>query len=148
MIGRRVDLSQYGKLWTVLAGFVIILYVLWQLSNSIAAGSPKLALLIVAVFAAFFVVGRIANDWRSGVSLFFIWLTFEDLIRKYMGNSMVIYFAKDVMVGVTYMSFLVSGSRRDAMLFIRRSDMRSACSFFWGSYSSLTLFRRVSFTVS
>src|ERR1022692_1820809 len=104
MIDHRIDISHSGKLWMILAGFAVGLYVLWQLSNSIATGSFKAALFMGAAFVAFFVAGRIAHDWRSGVYFFFVWLLFEDLIRKYMGNNMYVYFAKDILVGVTYLA--------------------------------------------
>ena len=116
MIHRRVDISQSGRVWMVLAGLAVMLYVLWQLSNSITAGSTKTALLLAAAFAAFFVAGRIAEDWRSGVYFFFIWLLFEDLVRKYMGNNMYIYFVKDVLVGVTYIALLAERTKRDTPL--------------------------------
>jgi hypothetical protein len=101
----------------VLAGFAILLYVLWQLSNSIAAGSSMTALLIASAFAAFFLAGRIADDWRRGVYFFFAWLLFEDLIRKYMGNNMYVYFAKDALVGMTYIALLAERTKRDTPLF-------------------------------
>jgi hypothetical protein len=117
MIDRRVDISQIGKVWIVLAGLAVILYVLWQLSNSIAGGSFRTALLLSAAFTAFFVGGRIAGDWRSGVYFFLVWLLFEDLVRKYLGNTMFVYFAKDALVGVTYAALLVARKRRDTAVF-------------------------------
>jgi hypothetical protein len=113
MIDRRVDLYHSGKVWMVLAGLVVAGYILWQISNSIAAGSYTGAILIGAVFVAFFVGGRIADDWRQGVYFFIGWLLFEDLIRKYLGNSMYIYFTKDVLVGVTYGAFLTTRKREE-----------------------------------
>jgi hypothetical protein len=117
MIDRRVDVSQSGKVWMLLAGLAIILYILWQLSNSIASGSSKTALLLAAAFAAFFVAGRIAGDWRSGVYFFFVWLLFEDLVRKYMGNNMYVYFTKDLLAGVTYIALLAERTKRETPLF-------------------------------
>jgi len=117
MIDRRADISQSGKVLMVLAGLAVILYVMWQLSTSIAAGSSRIALLLGAAFVAFFVAGRIAGDWRSGVRFFLVWLLFEDLVRKYMGNNMIVYFAKDVLVGVIYMSVAAAQLRGDALHF-------------------------------
>src|SRR5437899_6647772 len=37
----------------------------------------------------------ILNNWRHGVYLFLAWLLFEDFARKFLGNNMAIYFAKD-----------------------------------------------------
>lgn len=128
MIERRFDVSQSSKLWVVLAGFAVILYGLWQLSNSIAAGSTEFALLIGAGFVAFFVAGRIAGDWRSGINLFFVWLIFEDLVRKYMGNNMYVYFAKDLLLVVTYVSLFACRVRRDLRFF--RPPFRYALGLF------------------
>jgi hypothetical protein len=47
----------------------------------------------------------ILNDWRRGLYIFFGWLFFEDFARKYLGNNMAIYFAKDLLVLVVYLSF-------------------------------------------
>ena len=56
----------------------------------------------------------IVKDWRAGFYVFIIWLLLEDLFRKYMGNNMIIYFAKDALVIVIYFSFFVPfrGRRR------------------------------------
>jgi len=41
--------------------------------------------------------------------LFFLaWLLFEDFARKFLGNNMVIYFAKDFLAAVVYFSFIVA----------------------------------------
>jgi hypothetical protein len=60
---------------------------------------------------------RILKNWRDGFYLFLIWLLFEDLIRKYMGNNMAIYFAKDFIVGAAYISFLLAMRRHTVKLF-------------------------------
>jgi hypothetical protein len=111
MFDRKEQLSQTGNLWLLLIGGAILLYVLWQLSGSLVAGNPKIALMILASFVAFFVAAKITRDWRAGVYYFFGWLLFEDFIRKYMGNNMTVYFAKDMLVAVVYASFLVSRLR-------------------------------------
>jgi len=55
----------------------------------------------------------ILNDWRQGLYLFIAWLLFEDLARKYLGNNMVIYFAKDFLLLVVYISFLAAYRRKE-----------------------------------
>src|ERR1019366_4642654 len=86
------------------------------------------ALLMGAAFVAFFVAGRITHEWRSGVYFFFVWLLFEDLVRKYMGNNMYVYFAKDVLVAITYVALLAERTKRDVPLF--RSPFRYALGAF------------------
>ena len=70
-----------------------------------------LSLVIVAL------VVHILNDWRSGVLLFLLWLLFEDLARKYLGNSMTVYFAKDFLVAIAYLSFYLAKRRREVDIF-------------------------------
>jgi hypothetical protein len=69
-----------------------------------------------AVFGAAVVV-IILNDWRKGIYLFFTWLLFEDFVRKFMGNNMAIYFAKDVLFLFLMLSFFVDCRRRKVRLF-------------------------------
>src|SRR5881394_4111063 len=48
------------------------------------------------------------KDWRAGVYCFVAWIAVEDLIRKYLGNNMTIYFAKDFLALALYLSFFIS----------------------------------------
>jgi O-antigen ligase len=59
---------------------------------------------VVIVFGIMAVVA-IFNDWRRGAYCFITWILVEDFIRKYLGNDMVIYFAKDVLVLLLYFAF-------------------------------------------
>lgn len=54
------------------------------------------------------IVVFILLDWRKGLYLFLAWLLFEDLSRKFLGNNMAIYFAKDIFVGVVYLAFFIA----------------------------------------
>ncbi|OLE96492.1 MAG: hypothetical protein AUG75_19845, partial [Cyanobacteria bacterium 13_1_20CM_4_61_6] len=56
---------------------------------------------IVAVVA-------ILKDWRVGLYSFFSWIMIEDLVRKYLGNNMLIYFAKDFLFLTLCLSFLLA----------------------------------------
>lgn len=57
------------------------------------------------------------NNWRNGLYLFLIWLMFEDLARKYLGNNMAIYFGKDFLVAVVYIAFFIALRKRQAETF-------------------------------
>jgi hypothetical protein len=61
----------------------------------------------------------ILNNWRNGFYLFFTWLLFEDLARKYLGNNMAIYFAKDVLVAIVYLSFFIAVRRKKTVKIVR-----------------------------
>ncbi len=64
-------------------------------------------LAIVATLIALTVL----TNWRHGVFLFLLWVVAEDLPRKWLGNSMVVYFGKDVLVGVIYLAFLLEWTK-------------------------------------
>jgi hypothetical protein len=59
------------------------------------------------------ILAFILHDWRKGLYLFLAWLLFEDFVRKFLGNNMALYFAKDVLVAAVYISFVVSQRHRD-----------------------------------
>lgn len=69
------------------------------------------------IFVAGAFVVNMLNDWRKGLYLFLGWLLFEDLARKYLGNNMAIYFAKDFLVAIIYLSFFLSYRRHEAASF-------------------------------
>ncbi len=59
----------------------------------------------------------VLSNWRFGLYLFLIWLVFEDLPRKYLGNNMIIYFGKDVLVGIAYVAFFITHKRNRVRTF-------------------------------
>jgi hypothetical protein len=63
------------------------------------------------------VVVAILHNWRNGVYFFLSWLLFEDFARKFLGNNMAIYFAKDFLVLVVYISFFVAVRRKEVTIF-------------------------------
>ncbi len=89
----------------------------WLLAGWVVGGeSTKLALAgLVLVSGA--VAVTILNNWRSGIYLFLVWLLFEDLVRKYLGNNMLVYFGKDFLVGIVYISFILALGRGEVRTF-------------------------------
>jgi hypothetical protein len=63
------------------------------------------------------IVVAILNNWRNGVYFFLSWLLFEDFARKFLGNNMVIYFAKDFLLLVVLISFLTAFRRKEVTIF-------------------------------
>ena len=110
MLGSRTQV-QARRGTTLLLYYLGLAALLWLARGWILAGAFRNVIFLVAAVAVFGVAGVILGDWRNGVYLFLAWLLFEDMIRKYMGNSMTIYFAKDVLVGVVYVSLLRVTSR-------------------------------------
>jgi hypothetical protein len=63
------------------------------------------------------IVVAILNNWRNGVYFFLSWLLFEDFARKFLGNNMAIYFAKDFLLLVVLISFMAAFRRKEVTIF-------------------------------
>jgi hypothetical protein len=97
--------------WSV-ALFVFALLAAFEISEFVLNDDwTALAFIVIGVAGLAFAV-RILNNWRHGLYIFFGWLFFEDFARKFLGNNMVIYFAKDILVILVYISFNLA--RRNA----------------------------------
>lgn len=81
-------------------------------SQLVLANDWKGLWLIAIGFGALAFAIKILNNWRQGLYIFFGWLFFEDFVRKYLGNNMAIYFAKDFLVVLVYISFFAARRRR------------------------------------
>ena len=87
------------------------------------------------------VVVGILNNWRNGVYFFLSWLLFEDFARKFLGNNMAIYFVKDFLVLVVYISFFAA-YRRKEVKFFRPPFLMPLLIFIW--FGALQIFNPAS----
>ncbi|MGA8074685.1 MAG: hypothetical protein WB995_14500 [Candidatus Acidiferrales bacterium] len=83
------------------------------------------------VAAAIAVAGvTILRNWRAGFYIFLTWVLFEDAIRKYLGNDMMIYFGKDFLAALIYISlYLAVRDKRDRIF--RPPFLIVLSLFFW-----------------
>jgi hypothetical protein len=99
----------------LLSAFVFVLIfaaAAYEFSELVLAGDMMgFAYVALLAVGSVFIIA-ILNNWRNGVYFFFTWLLFEDLARKYLGNNMAVYFAKDVLVAVVYVSFIIAVRRK------------------------------------
>jgi len=96
---------------------LIVLALIWELAAWIVEGSDTNLVVLGLSLVVVALVVHILNDWRSGVLVFLVWLLFEDLARKYLGNSLTVYFAKDFLVGIAYFSFYFATRKREVDIF-------------------------------
>jgi hypothetical protein len=94
--------------------FLLVLLAAYKAAQAILAND--LATLTVAglLVVAIAVLIAIMNDWRRGLYLLFAWILFEDFFRKYLGNNMAIYFAKDILAIILYLSFYKARMAKEA----------------------------------
>ena len=87
--------------------FLFGIYAAWEIGNIIVAQDLRSIAFIAMFIVAFAMAITILRDWRLGLYFFLVWLLFEDLARKHLGNNIVIYFAKDILVGLVYISLYI-----------------------------------------
>jgi hypothetical protein len=110
--------------------FIGSTWLAWTLGSHIATQDLRTIEYYVLGFAACIAAVAILRNWRLGLYFFLIWVLFEDLTRKYLGNNMAIYFAKDALVGLVYLSLLVDIRAGRAKAF-RPPFMPFLIVFFW-----------------
>lgn len=87
--------------------FVIGIWLAWEIGNRIAGEDLRSIAYVGLAFVAGAVAITILRNWRLGFYFFIVWLLCEDLVRKFLGNNIAIYFAKDVLLGLVYVSLYV-----------------------------------------
>jgi hypothetical protein len=88
--------------------FALALWAAWQVGNKIVAEDMRSIDYAVLIFGAGAAIITVLRDWRTGFYLFFGWMLFEDLVRKYMGNSLELFFGKDVLVACVYIALFIA----------------------------------------
>ena len=128
-------------------GFLVVaIFGIYELSGLILNNDVISLSLVAMVCVAGAFVLAILRNWRNGVYCLIAWLLFEDFIRKYAGNNMAIYFAKDILTAIVYLSFFLAYRRRDKDLVIARPPFLPALLvFIW--FAALQIFNPGSTTV-
>ena len=85
--------------------FALVIYAAYKAAGAILANDLDSLAFAALLFVGGAVVVAILNDWRRGLYLLVAWILFEDIVRKYLGNNMAIYFGKDALAIILYISF-------------------------------------------
>ena len=104
--------------------------IIWGLSNWIVTGSTDTLIIGAMAIALVMIVVTTLNNWRIGILLFILWLLFEDLARKFLGNGWILFFGKDVLAAITYVSLWKSKRRDEVPWFRPPFIVPLACFFF------------------
>ncbi|HET8922816.1 MAG TPA: hypothetical protein VFN26_07435 [Candidatus Acidoferrum sp.] len=112
-------------------GFLVLFVVgAYKCAGYVISGDmTSLAFVAMAFVGGAFIVAML-NNWRNGLYVFLTWLLFEDLARKFLGNNMAIFFAKDFLAAIVYLSFLVAYRRKEVSSF-RPPFLVPVLVFFW-----------------
>src|SRR5882762_1505160 len=101
----------------LLGFFVFTAVAAWKVSGYIISENNQNLIYVAGAILGGAIVVMTLNNWRNGLYVFLIWLLFEDFPRKYMGNNMAIYFAKDFLAAVLYLSFFMAYRRKHVSFF-------------------------------
>lgn len=85
--------------------FVLAIWAAWQAGNEVASENTRVLEFVALGFAVCAIGVAILRNWRAGFYLFLVWMLFEDMARKYMGNNPALFFGKDVLLLLVYISF-------------------------------------------
>jgi len=102
----------------IVLGVVVLIFLsAYELAQYVIAGDTTGLMYIALAFIVGAATLTMLNNWRAGTFIFFAWLFFEDFARKYLGNNMAIYFGKDFLVAIIYLSFFIAYRRKQVQIF-------------------------------
>jgi hypothetical protein len=132
--------------WFAVIFFALAMFGAYKAAGYILQNDITSLLYVGLIFVVSVFVLALLRNWRNGVYLFLAWLLFEDFVRKYLGNNMAIYFAKDFLVLLVYLSFFSAYRRKDpdAQAF-RPPFLVALLVFVW--YASMQVFNPASTSV-
>jgi hypothetical protein len=88
--------------------FLLSLWLAWEVGGRIVAEDEQSLIFGVFIFTGCVVAATTLRNWRTGFYLFFVWMLFEDLFRKYMGNGLALFFGKDILAALVYISLFAA----------------------------------------
>jgi hypothetical protein len=88
--------------------FILSMFLAWGIGLKIADDDFRFLAYVALVLAGGVVAITALRNWRTGFYMFLIWLMFEDLVRKYMGNGLALFFGKDILLGLVYLSLFIA----------------------------------------
>jgi hypothetical protein len=110
--------------------FVLALWLAWEIGGKLVADDVRSIAFGALALAGCVAAVVVLRNWRAGFYMFLVWMLFEDLVRKYMGNGLVLFFGKDILLGLVYMSFFIAVRKGREKVF-RSPFLLFLSLFFW-----------------
>ncbi len=105
VLGTLTSLRTSRNPLVAFALFVVVIFAAYMAAGAIIADHVNSLAFAALLLVGGAVVVATLNDWRRGLYVLVAWILFEDFVRKYLGNNMAIFFGKDVLAIVLYISF-------------------------------------------
>jgi hypothetical protein len=119
-----------NQAWISIGLLILALWLAWEIGGQIASEDLRALEFGTMGLVGCAVVVTILRNWRVGFYMFFVWMLFEDLPRKYLGNGPLLFFGKDVLVAFVYIALLVE-IRRGREKSFRPPFLLFFALFFW-----------------
>lgn len=110
--------------------FFLAFWLAWEVGGRIAAEDTRSIAFFALGIVGCAVAVLILRDWRTGSYIFLMWLLFEDLVRKFLGNGTALFFGKDILALLVYIS-LYRAVRSGAEKTFRPPFLFSLSLFVW-----------------
>jgi hypothetical protein len=107
LLNSRVP-AMRNQAWIGLGLFGFALWLAWEVGGKIAAEDMRSMAFITLGFAGCVIAVTVLRNWRAGFYMFLVWLLFEDLVRKYLGNGTALFFGKDILALLIYISLFAT----------------------------------------
>jgi hypothetical protein len=91
--------------------FVLGLWLAWEIGGKLVADDMRSIIYGALILGGCVAAVMVVRNWRTGFYMFLVWMLFEDLVRKYMGNGLVLFFGKDILLGLVYLSFFIAARK-------------------------------------
>jgi hypothetical protein len=93
--------------------FTVGLAIAYLTAGYIVSGDLTSLAFVAIICAGAVAAITILRSWRNGALLLLVWLLVEDFARKFLGNNMATYFAKDALVLLVYLSLFLAWRKKD-----------------------------------
>jgi hypothetical protein len=110
--------------------FCVSIALAWEAGQEILAGNIRALEFAALGVAACAIAVIILRNWRAGFYSFLVWMLAEDFVRKYMGNGTLLFFGKDLLLGLVYLSLFLE-IRRGKEKWFRAPFLLFLSLFFW-----------------
>src|SRR5258708_18806861 len=126
----RDSFDFFHNSWRNLLTVALIALAAYECADLIIKDEPRRLYSAGLVVLGTVALLAILKNWRRGVYCFVAWIAVEDLIRKYLGNNMIVYFAKDFFALALFLSFFIA--RRSTLTKLYRPPfLITLLLFFW-----------------
>ena len=117
-----------NQTWISVGLFVLAVWAAWQVGDKVATGDTRSLLFAAMGLAVALWQSRFCGAGAAASTVFCV-DELEDLVRKYMGNGMELFFGKDILLAFVYVALFIDLHRTENIF--RPPFLLFLSVFFW-----------------